>query len=63
MDKNYYRSIMWKEIERLNKSYNDVLKEINTMKVPHDNIGTKNNQIIMEQYISKSAVMAKIKNL
>ena len=38
---DYYKSIMWKEIERLNKSYNDVLDEINSIKVPHDNIGTK----------------------
>ena len=32
---------MQKEIERLNKSYNDVLDEINSIEVPHDNIGMK----------------------
>lgn len=30
---DYYKSIMWKEIERLVKSYNDVMDEINSMKI------------------------------
>ena len=38
---DYYTSIMLKEIERLDKSYNDVLREINSMKVLRNNIGTK----------------------
>jgi len=38
---DYYKSIMQKEIERLDKSYNDVLGEINSIKVPYDNIGIK----------------------
>ncbi len=33
---DYYKSIIWEEIKRLNKSYNDVLSEINSMKVMDD---------------------------